>query len=97
MLRTTAVLRSTLQLQRPNTSESAWQFHTLSLQSHLPEKIDPQEMFDLKGNMRINLHATQHAEKRKNTENGYNFTQVIMSHTGFTALIYTALFNMISV
>ena len=43
--------------------------------------------------MRINLHATQHAEKRKKTEDGYHFTQVIMSYTGFTALIYTALFT----
>lgn len=98
MLRTTAVSRSTVQPQRPNTSESARQFHTLSLQSHLPEKTDPREMFDLKKKKkRINLHATQHTEKRKKTEDGYNFTQAIMSYTAFTALIYTALLNVISV
>lgn len=58
-MQSTTVSRSTVQPQRPNTSENFWQFHTLSLQSHLPGKTDPQEMFDLKGNMRINLYATQ--------------------------------------
>jgi len=67
------------------------------LQSHLPEKTDPQETFDLEGNIRINLHATQHTEKRKKTEGGYHFTQVIMSYAGFTALTSTALSNTISV
>lgn len=31
------------------------------------------------------------------TEGGYHFRWAIMSYTGFTALIYTALFNTISV
>lgn len=43
------------------------EFHTLSLQSHLPEKTGPQETFDLKGSIRINLstHATTAQKKEE--------------------------------
>lgn len=86
MYRSSAVSRPTVQPQTPNTSENVWQFHTLSLQSHLPEKTDPQETFDLKGNVIINLYCTQHPQEREKTKYDSYFIQVIILHTGFTAL-----------
>lgn len=70
-------------------------------------------MFDLKGNVIINLYCTQHPQKREKTKDDSYFIQVIILHTGFTALIpnpplwlkkkngglsiYTVLFTVISI